>query len=306
MTRSRWVLVGGLLVLVVSMLLSLGTATFSRTLAVGAIYVILLSGLRIVTGLTRLISLAHFSIAGVGAYAAAVTALKLGRFGLEALAVGAAAGLVVSLFIAVMTVRLTADYYAFATLAAGEMLSNVFRSASDVTGGTNGLMAIPSVSGFGYQLDRPNEYLWFCLVIAFIGFLLMLRYERSLIGLAIQAEADEGGRVQALGVRPRILRVYSFAVGGLFAGVSGALVASTDHFVGPESFGVHQSIMLLCLLVLGGGLTSGMGVLVAAGFASFGLEMLRPLGAWQMVVVSAAAVVILSRQSKAAGNADVK
>jgi ABC-type branched-subunit amino acid transport system permease subunit len=299
MTRTKWAMLTAVLVAMAAAVMGPSLAVFLRTLAVFALYVVFLSGLRIVTGLTGLVSLAHFAIIGVGAYSAAIVALRLDSFGITAVVAGIGVGTVAAIGIALASMKLTEDYYAFATVAAGEMLGNVFRGAGDLTGGPNGLTAIPPVQILGYALNVPHRYVSLCLAGGLLAYAVMTWYERSTIGVAIRAAADEGPRVQCLGVRHTTLRFMSFATGGALAGFGGALIAATDHFVGPESFGIHQSITLLCFLVIGGGLTNRWGVLLAAFFASFGLEALRPLGEWQMIAVSATALILLMTQSRA-------
>ena len=56
----------------------------------------------------------------------------------------------------------------------------------------------------------------------------------------------------AMGINTRNLKLLAFAMGAMFGGASGALFAGFQGFVSPESFSLMESIMVLCMVVLGG------------------------------------------------------
>ena len=55
-----------------------------------------------------------------------------------------------------------------------------------------------------------------------------------------------------MGINTRNLKLLAFAMGAMFGGASGALFAGFQGFVSPESFSLTESIMVLCMVVLGG------------------------------------------------------
>jgi branched-chain amino acid transport system permease protein len=55
-----------------------------------------------------------------------------------------------------------------------------------------------------------------------------------------------------MGINTRNLKLLAFAMGAMFGGVSGTLFAGFQGFVSPESFSLMESIMVLCMVVLGG------------------------------------------------------
>jgi branched-chain amino acid transport system permease protein len=55
-----------------------------------------------------------------------------------------------------------------------------------------------------------------------------------------------------MGINTRNLKLLAFAMGAMFGGASGALFAGFQGFVSPESFSLMESIMVLCMVVLGG------------------------------------------------------
>src|SRR5260370_1317433 len=63
---------------------------------------------------------------------------------------------------------------------------------------------------------------------------------------------DQQISAQALGVDPLKYKVLAFTISSFYAGIAGGLFAGTLRFVGPESFDLHQMILLLVAVVLGG------------------------------------------------------
>jgi branched-chain amino acid transport system permease protein len=57
---------------------------------------------------------------------------------------------------------------------------------------------------------------------------------------------------KACGINTRNIKLLAFAMGASFGGVAGGLFAGFQEFVSPESFSLMESIMVLCMVVLGG------------------------------------------------------
>ena len=55
-----------------------------------------------------------------------------------------------------------------------------------------------------------------------------------------------------MGINTRNVKLLAFAMGASFGGVAGGLFAGFQGFVSPESFALMESIMVLCMVVLGG------------------------------------------------------
>ena len=56
----------------------------------------------------------------------------------------------------------------------------------------------------------------------------------------------------AMGINTRNIKLLAFAMGATFGGISGGLFAGFQGFVSPESFSLMESVMILCMVVLGG------------------------------------------------------
>jgi branched-chain amino acid transport system permease protein len=257
---------------------------------------ILMVGLYVVTGLTRIVSLCHAALAGVGAYVSAGIALRLGWWPVATIFLGALAAVAVALLLAWCMRKMEDHYLALATLAASEILTNIFRSATALTGGANGLAGIPPLSLATLNWSQPASYYPFCAAIALGAVGLVWLFDRSPLGRALRAVGEEGSRVGSLGVSQSRLRAIGFALGGGLAGLAGAIGAHLDGFVGPESYGVSLSIGYLCFLVIAGFGRLG-GAILAALLASIGQEYLRGFLQWQMIIVAVLALGFLYLRS---------
>jgi ABC-type branched-subunit amino acid transport system permease subunit len=121
---------------------------------------------------------------------------------------------------------------------------------------------------------------------------LILLLDKSVFGKSLRVMGDAEILVESFGIRRDVLRLLAFGIGGALAGLAGGIAAHMDGFVGPESFGVSQSVSYLCFLVIGG-LGRFRAVVIAALFAVVVSEVLRGLQGWQMVIISILAIVML-------------
>ncbi|MCP2936944.1 ABC transporter ATP-binding protein, partial [Salmonella enterica subsp. enterica serovar Typhimurium] len=72
------------------------------------------------------------------------------------------------------------------------------------------------------------------------------------LGRAWVAIREDEVAARACGINTRNVKLLAFGLGATFGGVAGGLFAGFQGFVSPESFGLLESIMVLCMVVLGG------------------------------------------------------
>ncbi len=107
-----------------------------------------------------------------------------------------------------------------------------------------------------------------------------LRLQNSRIGRAWVAIREDEVAAAAMGIDTRNIKLLAFAVGASFGGVSGGLFAGFQGFVSPESFNLMESIMILCMIVLGG-MGNIPGVILGAMLLTTLPEALRYIGPLQ-------------------------
>jgi branched-chain amino acid transport system permease protein len=121
-------------------------------------------------------------------------------------------------------------------------------------------------------------YLFLVLVLAVI--FISMRLENSRIGRAWVAIREDEIAAAATGINTRNLKLLAFAMGATFGGLAGGLFASFQGFISPESFNLMESIMILCMIVLGG-MGHIPGVIFGAVVLTLLPEALRYTGDWQ-------------------------
>ena len=79
---------------------------------------------------------------------------------------------------------------------------------------------------------------------------------------------------KAMGINVRNIKLLAFAMGASFGGVAGGMFASFQGFIDPTSFSLMESIMVLCMVVLGG-MGNIAGVILGAELLTLTPEVLR-------------------------------
>ena len=275
-----------------------------RIIDIALLYVLLALGLNIVVGYAGLLDLGYVAFYAVGAY-------MFGLLGstqltdtfqsikdvfpngihtpwwvvipLGALLAGAA-----GVVLGAPTLKLRGDYLAIVTLGFGEIV-RVFMNNLDapvnITNGPKGISQIDDMDIFGlnlghthslFGLDIPkvtNYYFLFLMLVLFAVFI-CYRLERSRIGRAWMAIREDEVAAKAMGINTRNLKLLAFGMGATFGGVSGAMFASFQGFISPESFSLQESTMIVAMVVLGG-LGHLPGVIVGALLLAALPEVLR-------------------------------
>lgn len=259
-----------------------GGNTWVRTLDFALLYIMLALGLNIVVGYAGLLDMGFIAFYAVGAYLAALLSSPHLLQQFPALMALLPAGMHTSIWLILPlaallaagfgvllgapTLRLRGDYLAIVTLGFGEIIRILLRNLDrpvNITNGPKGISQVDPVNLLGINLGRtqelfglrlPSVYLYYYLFAALVVLILFacIRLERSRIGRAWVAIREDEEAAQAMGVNTLRLKLLAFAIGAGFGGVSGALFASFQGFVSPESFTLNESIAVLAMVVLGG------------------------------------------------------
>lgn len=253
-----------------------------RVVDTSLLYVMLALGLNVVVGFAGLLDLGYVAFYALGAYLFALLASphlseQFGWIaawlpqGLHApwwlvvpLAATAAAGL--GMLLGAPTLRLRGDYLAVVTLGFGEIIRLLIVNLGhpvNITDGAKGLARIDTLVMFGVDLGKPWQlgplrlssvtlyyYLFLLLVLATIA--VCHRLQHSRIGRAWAAIRDDEVAATAMGIDTHRMKLLAFAVGASFGGVAGVLFGSFQGFVSPEAFSLHESVILVAMVVFGG------------------------------------------------------
>ncbi|MDO8456310.1 MAG: ABC transporter ATP-binding protein [Burkholderiaceae bacterium] len=273
---------GALALLVLPFLLQGFGNAWVRIADVALLYVLLALGLNIVVGYAGLLDLGYVAFFALGAYMfgllasphltetfPAIAAMFPDGLHLSFWIVVPLAALVAGAFGVILgapTLKLRGDYLAIVTLGFGEII-RVFMNNLDhpvnITNGPKGLNEIDSVKLFGvdlgkslniggYEVSSVTLYYFLFLALVIFAIIISHRLQLSRIGRAWMAIREDEIAAKAMGINTRNMKLLAFGMGATFGGVSGAMFASFQHFVSPESFGLMESVMIVAMVVLGG------------------------------------------------------
>ncbi len=256
------------------------------------IYVILALGLNVVVGYTGLLNLGFAAFYAIGAYSYALlnTALGLGFWSALPLAVGITT--VAGFLLAFPAVRLKGDYLAIVTLGFGEIVRLVLNNWDSLTKGPNGISGIDAPFLFGAKLGDLSSYYYLVLAFVVLTVFVMRRVEDSKIGRAWIAIREDEIASSAMGISTMRYKLYACAFGAFWAGIAGCLFAAKMRFVSPESFTFMESVLILCMVIIGG-IGSITGAIIGAVVLVFLPELLREAQMYRMIAVGSGLVLLM-------------
>jgi branched-chain amino acid transport system permease protein len=262
---------------------------------VAGIYAVLALGLNIHWGETGLLNFGHVAFFAVGAYTTAIltipspTATQAYSFGFGLpVVVGIVGGCIAAGLVAVLlgipTLQLDEEYLAIVSIGLAEILRHVMMNENWLTGGVAGL----------YGIDRPlrgvippeaYDFFYLGLVVLAVGlcYAYSRRLKQSPFGRVLRSIRDDEEASIALGKHTFRYRMQAFVVGGVMAGLAGALWAHYATALTPTAFGANITFLTWVGLIVGGsgnakGAILGAGLIIAFREATRYLPDLYGLG----------------------------
>jgi len=213
-------------------------------------------GLSLVTGYSGVISLAHGSFMGLGAYTTAILVETYNLTYPTAIAAAFVLGSLVGTVVGLSALRLHGLAVAQVTLGIAVAFPILARRADSLTGGANGLRisyAIQPPSWTG--LDESQAHIWrYLVILATLSFVLFIvaGVTHSRFGRALHAIRLHEGAARASGINVGAFKVGAFGAGAGIAALGGGLLMIDVRFVSPQSFEVFLSLSLIAALLIGG------------------------------------------------------
>jgi branched-chain amino acid transport system permease protein len=259
------------------------------------IYVMVGLGLNIVVGLAGLLDLGYVAFYAVGAYSYALLNYHFGLGFWTLLPVGAILALVFGIVLGFPVLRLRGDYLAIVTLGFGEIIHLVLKNWNQLSFGPSGIDQIPRPELFGFDLtpQQTHAYIYY-LMLGLTGFTIFVvrRLENSRIGRAWVALREDEVACQAMGIDKTRTKLSAFAMGATWAGMGGVVFAAKTTFINPSSFTIWESIIILCVVVLGG-MGSILGVACGAFILILLPEYLRAFSQYRLLIFGAVLVLMM-------------
>jgi len=160
--------------------------------------------------------------------------------------------------IALPALRLRGPYFILVTLCFAIIVQVVVIAWIGLTGGTNGIIGIPRPPPiplpfrmevtFDSLLSRYYFILFFLIVIALVNH----RVVHSLVGKTFIAISQDEDLAQSLGINTVRVKLLSFIISAMFAGVAGALYATYNSVVSPDLAHFLRGFDAFVFLIIGG------------------------------------------------------
>ncbi len=256
-TRLQWV------ILVLGLCFLFSIPLFSSSYVIHqlnyiGITLIAVHGLNILTGYTGLLNLGQAAFMAAGAYTSGVLTAKFGLSFWIALPCAAISAGLLGLIFGLPSLRIKGFYLAMSTLAAQFLIiSAIVNIKPDLTGGWSSLIVpVPKIGDFAFNSQFRMFYV--IIPLALVATLFAKNLTRTGVGRAFIAIRDNDLAAEVMGINIYRYKLLSFFICTVFAGVAGCLYAHWVRAIAPANFGLHESVWLLGMVIVGGmGRTSG-------------------------------------------------
>ena len=236
-----------------------------------AIWCIYAMGYNLALGYTGLPSFGHGAFFGIGAYAMAMyqihldgNSLWIGLF--LAVLAGAVAGGVTAIFIS----HRRGIYFALMTIGFGQIFWFLAIKLRHLTHGEDGLLNLDRLpADFGVASVDISSHLsmyFFSLIFFAVVVLGLWVLVHSPFGYIIQSLKQNETRAWYLGYNVNAFKWTSFTLSTAIAGLAGGLFALTQRSAFPDVMSLHQSGIIVMMVIVGGGLVSFWGPVLGVFF----------------------------------------
>jgi branched-chain amino acid transport system permease protein len=271
------------------------TGSYSRHLFIASlIYAVVAANWDLSLGFAGLFNFAHLAFFGIGVYTSAILSKLLQLDPWLAMGLGGVVATAAAALVSLPVVRLRGIYVVLVTFAFGQLVQQIVLSQADVTGGSQGMVMVPSLKLGGYSFARDGRFAYCYAAIAlFAASTLLLRWlVRSSLGIAIQAVRDDENYAAARGVSAARTHFLAIVASAPLTGLAGGFFSAYSRVASTDVFGFGTLSLVLSMVLLGGAGTL-YGPIVAALVLTFGSEALVNLGIWRFLIISAGRVSVL-------------
>ena len=271
-------------------ILSTPDTDFAGVLFTIAVYVLVALGLNIVVGYAGLLDLGYVGFYAVGAYTVAMlTSAHASWPFLLAVPVAVVVAMISGVLLGAPTLRVRGDYLAIVTLGFGEII-RLTAVNSEWLGGARGVSQIPAppslppnpappaapsdplfeiphlnwdtgvplidtddtTAFFKFGVLDAVPFYWMALTVILLVILADILIKNSRVGRSWEATREDEDAAELMGVPTFRYKLLAFAMGAFIGGLSGALFATRQGFVNPQSFELLLSILFVAAVVVGG------------------------------------------------------
>ncbi|MBQ7331492.1 MAG: branched-chain amino acid ABC transporter permease [Oscillospiraceae bacterium] len=290
-SKNKWTLL--LLIAATALMLVLAQKTYyALIIALFGIYAIVATSLDVLFGYTGQISLGHAGLFAIGAYSSALLTIKFGVPSLLSLVLGSAITALIGALIAIPASKLVKHFLSLLMIAFGQIIYLIINSWTEVTGGSLGIMNIPYLNVFGFEVNSNLKGAIVIWVILAIVLLVKHRIIRSRVGNAFIAIRENTVAARGLGIDVQKYKVLAFAVSAAMTGLAGGLYAFLRGFISPETFNGTQSVLFMTMLLFGG-ITTLAGPVIGAIVLLLFKEVFQTFSTYQGLIYALFMLLVL-------------
>ena len=251
------------------------------------IYAIFAAGLQMNVGFTGIFNFGQVGFMAIGAYTMAILTAEHGMNFWLSLPIAVAITIAFGLIVGLPSLRLRADYFAIATIAAAEALRLVALNARDLTNGAQGIFGFDdswnslsdSIENFIVDLGWsgvPSLFPLFLVTwgVALVMIVLFSQIQKTPWGRVLRAIREDEDAARALGKNAFAYKLQSLSFAATTGAIAGFLFALNLKFVVPDEFQPLITFTGYVVLLLGG-LANYWGVAIGAIILWTVLEGLR-------------------------------
>jgi len=215
------------------------------------IYIIVVSGLNIVTGYTGQISLGHAGLLAIGAYLSSILTVDLGLSFWLSLPVAGLASAFCGALLGIPSLRVGGPYLALITIAFNFLIDKIILAWPSMTGAAAGKWGIklPSIGAWTFT---HKSFLILISLLAIGTIAACYHIVNSRWGRAFNAVRNDETVSEASGINVYSAKLAAFVISAFFAGIAGSLWAHLHSYISPEAFRFDRSVELLLMLLVGG------------------------------------------------------
>jgi ABC-type branched-subunit amino acid transport system ATPase component/ABC-type branched-subunit amino acid transport system permease subunit len=261
------VIVGTVVVLLLTTLSTTWQVALSTTFAVALV----LLSIVVITGYAGQVSLAQYTMAGLGAYIAGRLVSAQGWPFLAAAAAAVIAAAPIGALFALPALRTRGISLAVITLGLATAVDAVLFENANYTGGIEGTaVSTPKVFGLNVSpITYPQRFAVMALIVFVVAALGVANLRRSAEGRRLLAIRANERAAASLGVSVVRTKLYAFSVASVLAALGGILIGFSNPSIVFSAFNPLQAIYAVGFAVIGG-LGYLLGPLLGAGLAPGG------------------------------------
>jgi branched-chain amino acid transport system permease protein len=273
---------------------------FANEVVIFSIYAM---GCNFLLGRVGFISFGQPAYLAVGAYAAAFYLFYFGTNAYIGILIGVAAGIIVSLAVGPLFVRLRSDYFALVNLALAVIIYYLMQKVlADITHGDNGLWFLTQLDSTPVlDLTRPSEFFVFAFLTAAAVWAFYKYLDDSIYGACCLAAKINEDKLRFLGYSNFRIRLLAFVIANTTTALAGALYAVYLGFVSPEITSPARAADPIIVTILG-----GVGTLygpIVGSVAYTGMKDLisKAIGNWELVIGVLVVFIMLAGEKGISG-----